>query len=170
MLKRKGTVGILPILVAFLPAAAVEALSVKKTALITIPAKFEIKASPTQVWAALTLVSGFGRLTGFRPQSGQKVISFFRVGDHVLAQVWEDRGRLVVTEFVPERELRVTWEPEKGHYLCQKRILLSPSSAGTSVEYWDRYTDDQPNSDETAKQVAADTEKNIEMFKRWAEK
>jgi len=142
----------------------------KKTALITIPVNFEVKATPTRVWATLTSLEGFGTLTGFQPQAGQKLSAFSKVGDHLLAQVWDDRGRLIVTEFVPMRELRVAWEPEKGHYLCQKRAVLSPSGAGTSVEYWDRYTDDQSNADDTAKQVAADTEKHIEAFKKLAER
>jgi hypothetical protein len=145
-------------------------VAAKKTALITIPVKFEVKANPTKVWATLTSLEGFGTLTGFQPQAGQKLSAFSKVGDHVLAQVWEDKGRLLVTEFVPERELRVAWEPEKAHYLCQKRAVLSPSGAGTSVEYWDRYTDDQPNPDDTAKQVVADTEKHIEAFKKLVER
>ena len=142
----------------------------KKTALITIPVTFEVKAAPTKVWAALTSLEGFGTLTGFQPQAGQKLSAFSKVGDHVLAQVWDDKGRLIVTEFVPMRELRVAWEPEKGHYLCQKRAVLSPSGEGTSVEYWDRYTDDQPNADDTARQVVADTEKHIEAFRKFVER
>jgi hypothetical protein len=145
-------------------------VAAKKTALITIPATFEVKATPTKVWASLTSIEGFGTLTGFQPQAGQKPSAFSKVGDHLLAQVWEDKGRLIVTEFVPVRELRVAWDPEKGHYLCQKRVVLSPSGEGTSVEYWDRYTDDQPNADDTARQVVADTEKHIEAFRRLVEK
>jgi hypothetical protein len=145
-------------------------VAAKKTALITIPVTFEIQATPTKVWAVLTSLEGFGTLTGFQPQPGQKLSAFSKVGDHLLAQVWDDKGRLIVTEFVPVRELRVAWDPEKGHYLCQKRAVLSPSGAGTAVEYWDRYTDDQANADETAKQVVADTEKHIEAFKKLAEK
>jgi hypothetical protein len=48
--------------------------------------------------------------------------------------------------------------------------VLSPAGSGTKVEYWDRYTDDQPNADETAKQVATDTERAIAAFQRVAEK
>jgi len=164
---RTGTLGAVLLLAGPLLRAQVAA---KKTALITIPVKFEVKAPPTKVWATLISLDGFGTLTGFKPQAGQKLSSFSKIGDHVLAQVWDDRGRLVVTEFVLERELRVTWDPEKGHYLCQKRILLTPGAGATSVEYWDRYTDDQPNADATAKQVAADTEKNVEALRRLVEK
>lgn len=143
-------------------------LAVRKTALVTIPATFTVEAPPAKVWEALTSVDGFGTLTGFHATGGAK--SFTKIGDAVPAQVWSDAGRLVVTELVPGKELRVTWEPAKGHYLCSKRIVLSPAGAGTSVEYWDRYTDDQPNADETARQVAAETEKQIAAFRALASK
>ncbi|MCA1582423.1 MAG: hypothetical protein LC796_13730 [Acidobacteria bacterium] len=143
-------------------------LPVKKTTLVTIPATFTVDAPPAKVWEAITSVEGFGTLTGFRAIGVAK--SFAKIGDAVPAQVWSDSGRLVVTELVPGKELRVTWEPAKGHYLCSKRIVLSAAGAGTGVEYWDRYTDDQPNADENARQVAAETEKQITAFRALAAK
>jgi hypothetical protein len=71
---------------------------------------------------------------------------------------------------VKDKELRVAWDPDGGHYLCSKRVLLSPTAAGTKVEYWDRYTDDQANVDDTAATVAAETEKGIAAFRLLAEK
>ncbi len=144
------------------------ALTVKKGTLVTIPATFEVKAAPAKVWTAVTSWEEFSALTGFKPTGPEK--SFSKVSDSVAAQVWEDKGRLVVTGLAPEKELRVTWEPANASYLCAKRIVLTSSDAGAKVEYWDRYTDDQPNAEETAKQVAADTEKAIEAFKKMAEK
>jgi hypothetical protein len=64
----------------------------------------------------------------------------------------------------------VTWEPETGGYLCGKRIVLTAAGKGTKVEYWDRYTDDQPNVDETAAQVVKETEAGVTKFKAMAEK
>ena len=69
-----------------------------------------------------------------------------------------------------EKELRVAWEPGNASYLCSKRVVLSPFPGGTRVEYTDRYTDDQPNADETARQVAQETEKHLAAFKALAEK
>jgi uncharacterized protein YndB with AHSA1/START domain len=146
--------------------AAHGGLSAKKTALITIPATLELKAPPAKVWSVVTSVDGFTALTGFKASGGR----FSKIGDSVPGQAWEDKGRLVVTEFVPEKELRVTWEPAQGHYLCQKRIVLTPTSGGTRLEYWDRYTDDQPNADQTAQQVVAESERLIEGFRKMVEK
>ena len=127
----------------------------------------ELKAPPSRVWQVVTSLDGFGALTGFKATGGAG--SLKRIGDAVPAQVWEDRGRLVVTGIVEGRELRVAWEPDKGHYLCQKRIVLTPSAGGTTLDYLDRYTDDQPNADETAKQAAAETDKGIEAFRKLVE-
>ncbi len=143
-------------------------LPVKKTALVTIPATIPVHAPPAKVWAVLTSLDGFGTLTGFHATGGPK--AFTKIGDAVPAKVWSDSGRLVVTELVPEKELRVAWEPANGHYLCSKRIVLSAASGGTSLEYWDRYTDDQANAEETAQKVAAETEKQIAAFRALAEK
>ncbi|MEP6802021.1 MAG: hypothetical protein ABJC07_08795 [Acidobacteriota bacterium] len=143
-------------------------LPVKKTALVTIPATIQVHAAPAKVWAALTSLDGFGTLTGFHATGGAR--AFTKIGDAVPATVWSDAGRLVVTDFVPDKELRVAWEPANGRYLCSKRIVLSAAAGGTSVEYWDRYTDDQANADETAQKVAAETEKQIAAFRALAEK
>ena len=140
----------------------------KKTSLITIPQTIEVKASPAAVWTALTSWEGFGALTGFQPTGPEK--SFSKVGDSVAAQVWDDRGTLVVTGLVREKELRVTWEPGNASYLCAKRIVLKPSAGGTTLEYWDRYTDDQPNADETARKVVADTAQHVAAFRKLVEK
>ena len=164
--KRKA---LLPLAFAAAAAAASAApIPVKKTALITIPAAIIVNAPAAKVWAAVTSLDGFGALTGFQATGGPK--SFSKIGDAVPAKVWTDSGRLVVTELVPEKELRVAWEPGNGSYLCSKRVVLTPFSGGTRVEYSDRYTDDQPNADETAAQVALETEKHLVAFKALAEK
>lgn len=149
-------------------AASLPAADFQKTSLITIPRTIELTAKPAEVWATLTTWEGFGTLTGFKPTGPGKKIS--RVGDSTAATVWDDRGMLVVTGFVPEKELRVSWDPENASYLCAKRIVLKPSAGGTTLEYRDRYTDDQPNADETARKVAADTAQHVAAFRKMVEK
>jgi hypothetical protein len=163
----KKTIGIAALAFAAALAGA-SAADFKKTALITIPQTIELKASPASVWSALTTWQGFGTLTGFQPTGMEK--GFSKVGDSVAAQVWEDKGTLVVTGLLRERELRVTWEPANASYLCAKRIVVKPSAGGTTLEYWDRYTDDQPNADETARKVVADTAQHVAAFRRMVEK
>ena len=149
-------------------AAFVCAADFKKTSLITIPETIEVKAPPASVWTVLTSWEGFGALTGFQPTGSEK--KFSKVGDSVAARVWDDRGTLVVTGLVPQKEIRVTWEPENASYLCAKRIVVKPSAGGTTLEYWDRYTDDQPNADETARKVASATAQHVAAFRKLVEK
>jgi hypothetical protein len=149
-------------------AAFVGAADFKKTSLITIPETIEVKAPPATVWTALTSWEGFGTLTGFQPTGPEK--KFSKVGDSAAAKVWDDRGTLVVTGFLPQKELRVTWEPENASYLCAKRIVVKPSAGGTTLEYFDRYTDDQPNADETARKVVTDTAQHVAAFRKMVEK
>jgi hypothetical protein len=148
--------------------ASMLAADFKKSSLITIPKTIELKAPPATVWATVTTWEGFGALTGFKPIGPEK--GFSKVGDSTAAEVWEDKGTLVVTGLVREKELRVTWEPANASYLCAKRIVVKPSAGGTTLEYWDRYTDDQANADETARKVAADTEQHVAAFRKMVEK
>jgi uncharacterized protein YndB with AHSA1/START domain len=149
-------------------AAYLTAADFKKTSLITIPETIELKAPPASVWTVLTSWEGFGALTGFQPTGPEK--KFSKVGDSVAAKVWDDKGTLVVTGLVPQKEIRVTWEPENASYLCAKRIVVKPSAAGTTLEYFDRYTDDQPNADETARKVVAGTAQHVAAFRKMVEK
>ena len=149
--------------------APAEVLPTKKAAMVFIPSKMELKAPPEKVWTTLCSMKGFSMLTGFKSDSLSRRVTFFRVGDLERASIWSDKGRLVVTDFVPQKELRVTWEPDNASYLCSKRFLLSKTETGTTLEMWDRYTDDQPTVDETAKKVAAETAKAEEAFRALVE-
>jgi hypothetical protein len=143
---------------------------VKKGALVTITAHLELKAPPARVWATAASAKGFSALTGFEPDAADRARTFSKIGASIGASAWTDKGRLFVTGLVPGKELRITWEPENASYLCAKRIVLAPSPGGTSLEYWDRYTDDQPSVDETAKQVRGETLKHLEDFRALVEK
>lgn len=150
--------------------AATEIMPVRKSTLVTISTRVEVKASPAKVWKTLCSVEGFCAITGFKPVPGQKLRSFARVGDALSAGIWTDTGRLIVTYLSPDRELRVAFEPENASYLCSSRVILKPSGDGTSVEFTDRYSDDQATVDQTARQVFQETMAAVEAFKLLAEK
>jgi hypothetical protein len=152
------------------PAARAAVQPVKKGALITIAAHLDLKAAPAKVWAAAASAEGFYALTGFKPDAADKARSFTKLGDSIGASIWGDTGRLVVTSLTPGKELRVTWEPANASYLCAKRIIIAAAGTGTSFDYWDRYTDDQPSADETAKKVHDESAKALEAFRALAEK
>ena len=169
VIDRLATLAVLAIALASAgPSNAVDVV-VKKTTLVTIPATFEVKAPVATVWALASSVNGFCALTGFVPDAAAKTKTFAALGDAVKATVWSDTGTLVATHVTKEKDLRVTWEVANGAYLCAKRVVLSPTPTGTKIEYWDRYTDDQANVDETAAAVVKDTVAGIAKFTALAE-
>lgn len=169
-MKARVTTALLSFALFAAASSAIAELTPKKTTLVTIPATFEVKAPVAKVWTAVTSVGGFSTLAGFTPANAEKSKAFAKVGDAFPAKMWTDSGTLVATRVVKDQELRVAWDPDGGHYLCAKRVMLSPTANGTKVAYWDRYTDDQPNADETAATVAVETEKGIAAFRAMAEK
>jgi len=142
-----------------------EVMPVRRAALVFIPSRMEIQAPPARVWSVVCSTRGFEALTGFAtgPGAAKRVLS--RLGDSMPASIWSDKGRLVVTGFAPQKELRVAWEPENASYLCSTRIVLTRSAGGTTLEMWDRYSDDQPNVDETAKKVSDATARGEAAFR-----
>jgi hypothetical protein len=150
--------------VLFSPPVLGEAPRVTKGAQVDVSVDLTLNVSPSRVWQELTRASGFGKLTGFQPEKPDATLA--RVGDAVRASVWQDKGLLVVTGSDPQKELRVTWEPDNGSYLCQKRIRLEAAGDATKVLYQDRYTDTQPAAavDQTSRQVVQDTEAGIRAF------
>jgi hypothetical protein len=142
----------------------------RKSTLVSIPATFEVKAPINKVWQTLTSVEGFCALSGFKPVANNPTKKFQVVGDRVQADIWGDKGYLIATQINPEQELRVSWEVSDGHYLCHKRVQLKAKGTSTTVEYLDRYSDDQNNVDKTAQDVAKETENTIKAFTTLAEK
>ena len=76
-----------------------------------------------------------------------------------------------MTYIVKEKELRVAHEPADSSYLCQARILLPPSGAGTKVTLVEQYTDESKPEDRqaTAAKAAAGSEKSLAELARLCE-
>ncbi len=153
------------------PAARGDETTVKKGTAVTIESHLELKAAPAKVWAALTSMEGLCALTGYTVAGPMRQRSIAKIGETMLAQTWGETGRIYVTGFHPESELRVTWEPASGAYLCGQRITLAPTpNGGTALAVSERYTDDTPNADETAAKAREATAKGLEAFRAIAEK
>jgi hypothetical protein len=170
------TTHVLAIPVLLLLAAAIPAARVQKTgpdykrsSLVRLEAKIDLKAPAAKVWDAITSSRGFAAATGFKIADTDKHLA--KLGDAVPASVWSDKGNLVCTFGAEGKELRVTFEPDNGSYLCQKRITLETQSGGTRLTILDRYTDDQTETvDKTAKEVLAEMPKQLAAFQAMVEK
>ncbi|MFO0981431.1 MAG: SRPBCC domain-containing protein [Planctomycetota bacterium] len=164
-----AVIGVLGTVIALPFLAAQEPPVLKRTALVSLEARIEIKAPRERVWDALTSASGFCALTGFKTTEGARRLA--KVGDAAAASIWDDHGMLVATLATANQELRVTFEPDHARYLCHKRITLDAAGAGTRVTVLDRYSDDQLDSvDQTAKQVAGEMPKTMAAFRALFEK
>jgi uncharacterized protein YndB with AHSA1/START domain len=151
------------------PLARGDATWAKKGTLVVVSGSTEVKAPKAKVWKALTSADGFAAIAGFKGDAKAKPLK--DVGDHFSGQVGSDKGIFVVTTARPDEELRMTWAPAEGHYLCACRVLLKPSATGTTVEYTDMYTDEKPAQvDENAKSTAKDVTTFLDKFKALAEK
>ena len=94
---------------------------------------------------------------GFVHEKGSK--TFAKVGDWawVTFNDWNDSGALVVTYAKPGKELRMSFDPENGSYLCQDRFELSPAGKGTKVTLTQTYTESGPQSE-------ADIERQVSQW------
>jgi hypothetical protein len=116
-----------------------------------VHSEIEVQAKPGTVWSCLT--NGRNLVT-WCPQwksSKNKFVSLTKVGDVLdYADEWGNGGRSVVTYIDKGKELRVAHEPTNGSYMCQAKLVLTPSGNGTKVQMWDQYTDESAPADMAA--------------------
>jgi uncharacterized protein YndB with AHSA1/START domain len=132
----------------------------------------EIAAPPAAVWAQITQGKNLVTWCPVWKSPGNAKISLSKVGDVLeYKDEWGNGGRSVVTYYVKNQELRVAHEPTDGSYLCQARIVLKPSAAGTRVEYLEQYTDESAPADleATAKKIGSEMNETLLALKKGAE-
>lgn len=157
---------------ALLPCLSVpgDAAKIDRIALVRVDAALEVKAEPARVWAAISTAGGLAALGGFQAADPAKPLS--RVGDAAAGTASGDKGVAVCTHAAPEKELRVAFEPDAGHYVCHRTVRLERTAAGTRVRVLERYSDDQPpeKADATARGVAAEMERALAAFAQLVER
>lgn len=142
---------ILLLALALLGPAMPAGADIKTIPVVCLTAEVEIKAPPATVWAQLTEGKNLVTWCPVWKNGKNAAVRLTKVGDSLdFTDQWGNGGRSVVTFWAPERELRVTHEPENGSYLCQARVSLSAGGAGTRLAWVERYTDESPEADRTA--------------------
>ena len=130
------------VLIAIPGARQVSAAAPIQVPMMVIHGETHIAASPAVVWAYLTTGKNFATWCPAWKATRNTRINIMRVGDVLdFMDEWGNGGRSIVTYCVQNSELRIAHEPNKGDYVCQAKIVLMPASGGTTVSFWDRYTD-----------------------------
>ena len=172
MVRRRMLVGMLA--ACALPAVcSIGRTEMKQVPVVRLHSTIEVAASPAAVWAFLT--TGKNMVTWcpvWKSQANAK-INLAKVGDVLdFTDEWGNNGRSVVTHLVKEKELRVAHEPNDGSYMCQAKIVLTPSAKGTTVHYYEQYTDESKPEDlqATAKKTEGEMMQTLAAVKKGVEK
>lgn len=131
----------------------------RQVAVMRVHAETEVAAKPGVVWSHIT--SGRNLVTWCPQWKSPKNETVFltRVGDVLeYTDEWGHGGRSVVTYLKRNQELRVAHEPASGDYMCQGKLVLTPTEHGTRVAMWDQYTDESSPADLAATAEKTDQE------------
>jgi len=149
-----------------------QSVTVSKMALMTFTGTMEVKATPAQVWAALT---DGGKIQSWYPgwKGATGVKSLAMIGASIsYKDEWGNPGKSVVIYAAKDKELRLAHVPDDGSYLCQVKFKLEAKRTGTTVTAADQYSDnlDVPLDKDTAATAKASMMKYLAELKAAAEK
>ncbi len=133
----------------------------------------EVAAPPARVWEQVTVGRHLVVWCPVWKSEGNTTARISAVGDVLqFRDAWGNRGRSVVTYLVPLQEVRVTHEPDDGSYVCQARLVLTPTAKGTRVRWMETYTDDSPpkDRDATAQKTLREMRESLTRLKAGAER
>jgi uncharacterized protein YndB with AHSA1/START domain len=148
-----------------------QSAKMSKMALMTCEAQIEIKATPAQVWKALTDAD---KVQSWCPlwKAAAQVKPLTSVGQTIaFKDDWGNVGKSVVIFVDAGKELRVAHVPDNGSYLCQTRFVIAPGAQGTVVHVTEQYSDamDVPTDADTATQTQKSMEDTLASLKKIAE-
>jgi hypothetical protein len=123
--------------------------------MVTVHSETTITAPPSVVWTYITTGKNFAAWNPNWRAAKNAKINITRMGDILeYIDASGNGGRSLVTYCVMNRELRVAHEPMKGDYVGHAKFLLSAGGGGTTLGFWNSYTDSSE-----AKNFAATMEK-----------
>jgi len=144
----------------------------KRVPVVRLHAVTEVAAPASAVWAYLVQGKSLATWCPIWKSAADSRTTLTRVGDVLdFTDEWGNNGRSVVTYLVKDKELRVAHEPHDGSYMCQAKIVLSPGDKGTTIHYWDQYTDESAEKDlqATACKMETEMEQALAVLKKGVE-
>lgn len=125
----------------------------------------EVSKAPNAVWGKLTQARFLAKAIGSDYEKGSK--TFAKVGDaaRVKLNYSNDAGMYVVTHANPSKDLRMSFDPDNGSYICQFRLELSPVGKGTKITVTETYTESGPQAAAEIKKQTAQWRARMENIK-----
>jgi len=155
------------LLVVTIPSARGQGVAVKKMALMSFTGSVEVKATPLQIWPALTEPAK-AKLWYPGWKNTVETQNLSAVGQSLgFVDEWANAGKSIVLFVNKNKELRMAHMPNDGSYVCQVKFKLEPKGTGTLVTIIDQYSDeaDVPLDRDTAAQVKAGMAKYLTDLK-----
>jgi len=140
---------------------------------VKLHAETDVAAPPAAVWAKITTGNSLVTWCPYWKAEGNMKVNLTKVGDVLdFTDAWGNNGRSIVTFLTKDKELRVAHEPNDGSYMCQSKITLAANDKGTTVQYWEMYTDESEakDRDATAAKMQTEMANTLAMLKKAAEK
>ena len=161
------------VLCAIWPGGAARAdVSTRRTVCITLSDQIAIAGSPVKVWAGLGHVRGLCTLLGIEceasPGRMDRIGATVRGRERFGASV--DEGTLTTSFALTGRDMRTTWDPANGSYICHTRMEIVKSGEATVLRVTTRYTDDDvAHADATARSARDAFRVHLTAFKTLVE-
>ncbi len=133
----------------------------------------DVAASPAAVWTAMTTGKNLVTWCPEWKSPSNAAIRLTKVGDVLdFTDAWGNGGRSVVTYIARNKEIRVQHEPTNGTYICQAKLSIAPTKAGTHVIYLEQYSDESTPADleATAAKVDAEMAATLAALKKAVER
>ena len=145
----------------------------KQIPVVRLESSIDVAAAPQAVWSYLTSGRNYVTWCPRWAAPANAKLNLTKVGDVLdFKDEWGNGGRSIVTFYAAGKELRVSHEPDNGSYVCQARVVLTPSGNMTNVKFVEQYTDESSAADlqATAAKVEAGMKETLANVKKAVEK
>lgn len=136
-----------------------------QTAFITVAVNGEVPSAPRKIWDKVITREGLVKIVGLQEPQGDDNMG--QIGSKLCGKLGGEMGSLVITYVSLENEIRYSWEPDHGGYVCHITFKFAPSGKGTKVTVADAYSDEKPGMvEKNAQDTRAHLAQTIEALKQ----
>ena len=136
-----------------------------QTAFVTISVNADIAADRAKVWKQIIRKDVLIKMIGLEGATGSETMG--EPGSTLCGRMGGEAGNLVVTHAMIDNEVRYSWEPDHGGYVCHITLKLTPMGKGTKVTLTDAYSEEKPAMlEKNAKDTRMHLSQSLESLKK----